>query len=273
MACPTKLFYIFFAYPIVLHLFNTYICADKRTADKPAGQKDTMGAMSNTTDNQTSGQTIAELCGQHGRTIEAVGRQWARKFGTPFVRTHVPTDAEFAALFGAKGVKQTPTPTPERVVPPTTPTPQKQSAAKPVQVAIPGTRRVLLWACLLLSLGCTVPNMYGVFHAIKGNEVQAAIVTAALTIAPFLLIGANVGKAGGAVAYGVIAIEVFCNAAGFFGGMTGLDKGVFVAPTPFLNMVAGMVNSSYEGTALLLSLFMAAGIASIAAVPVYHLRK
>jgi len=212
------------------------------------------------------GQTIADLCGQYGRTIEAARKQWSRTIGGQFSRTYVPTEAEIFVIFG-KGQKPKQEEKPEPAKAPTPKLIQKQEP-KPIRLNKP-----LLWVCLSLSLGCSVPNMFDVMFAIKESAWRAGIVTASLTISPFLLIGARVGKLANVAAYLVIGFEVFCNAAGFYGGMTGLNKGLFVAPSKFLHMVTSMVNKPYEGTALVLSLFMAACIAVLAAVPVYNLRK
>lgn len=212
------------------------------------------------------GQTIADLCGQYGRTIEAVRKKWSRTIGGQFDRTYIPTEAEILLLFG-KGQKPKPEVKPE---PAKAPTPKHMQKQEPKPM---GINKALLWLCLALSLGCSIPNMFDVVFAIKESAWRAGVVTAALTVSPFLLIGSRVGKVADIAAYLVIGFEVFCNAAGFYGGMTGLNKALFVAPSKFLHMVTSMVNKPYEGTALVLSLFMAACIAMLAAVPVYNLRK
>jgi GIY-YIG catalytic domain len=131
----------------------------------------------------------------------------------------------------------------------------------------------LLWLCLAFSVASSVPNMYSVMIAIKGDWRLAGIVTAAFTIAPFLLIAYGVNPIQRIVVYAVICIEVFCNAAGFFGGMTGLGHSLYVEPTTFLHMVTSMTNSANEPTAFILAVCMAVGISLLAIVPVYELGK
>lgn len=131
----------------------------------------------------------------------------------------------------------------------------------------------LLWLCLVLSLACSVPNMFSIMVAIKGNEVLAAIVTATFTVAPLLLIAYGIKGWQKAVAYVPIAVEIFCNSAGFYGGMTGLQHSLYVEPTKFLHMVTTMTNSGNEGTAFILSISLAICISALAIVPVYQLEK
>lgn len=130
-----------------------------------------------------------------------------------------------------------------------------------------------LWLCLSFSMGCSIPNMVWVAHQLKADIIQAYLVTAAFTVAPFLLLYYGVRKWLKWVPYVPVLAEVICNAAGFYGGMTGLGKGLYVTPTPFLHMFTSMVNSGNEGTALLLSLFFAVCIALLAVVPVIELEK
>lgn len=132
---------------------------------------------------------------------------------------------------------------------------------------------LLLWSCLLLSLACSIPNMYEVALAMKGNVVLAGLVTAAFTIAPFLLIAYGIKGPLQYAAYVPILVEIFCNSAGFFGGMTGLSHSLYIKPTPFLHMVTSMTNSANGPTAFLLAGCMAACIAILAIVPVYLIEK
>jgi hypothetical protein len=131
----------------------------------------------------------------------------------------------------------------------------------------------LLWGCLVLSLACSVPNMYGIAMAMKGNYILAILVTAAFTVAPFLLIGYGIKGWLRYAAYIPIGVEIFCNSAGFFGGMTGLSHSLYIEPTVFLHMVTSMTNSANEPTAFILSVSMAVCIAILAIVPVHEIEK
>lgn len=146
----------------------------------------------------------------------------------------------------------------------------------PAAKVLPGVSKktaLPLWLCLALSAGCSVQNMLWVAHQLKGDITQAWAVTAAFTVAPFLLLYYGVGKWWRWVPYVPIVAEVLCNAASFYGGMTGLGHGHIVRPTKFLHMFTTMTNSGNEGTALLLSAFFAVCIALLAIVPVVELEK
>lgn len=135
-----------------------------------------------------------------------------------------------------------------------------------------GKNRVALalWGVLATGVGTSVPNMYAMTLAIKaGDELSATGVTAAFTLAPALLLlsGSKEWYTRLCIVL-VIGYEVFCNASSFYGGLTGLNKSTFIAPTNFLHMATGFAfNSEYEATARIISVFMAAGIASLVAVP------
>jgi len=160
------------------------------------------------------------------------------------------------------------------------PKPTHESAATPQKkgsfLAIAGVwleqnrRALALWAVLATGVGTSVPNMYSMTLAIKaGDKISAFGVTAAFTLAPALLLlsGSKEWYTRLCIVL-VIGYEVFCNASSFYGGLTGLNKSTFIAPTNFLHMATGFAfNSEYEATARIISVFMAAGIASLVAVP------
>ena len=201
---------------------------------------------------------------------------WKRTLGYSFNANKICTPEEIAAMEGkyiGKKMKRVGRKAASNVVPPTAV--ERENKEPETGMIQPKNRfkKALLWGCLSLSLGCSVPNMLSIMEAIKGDEVHAIILTAAFTIAPFLLIGYGVSGALHMVVYVVIGVEVFCNAAGFYGGMTGLSHSLYTAPTMFLHMVTSMTNSGNEGTALLLALCMAICIALLAIAPVYELRK
>jgi hypothetical protein len=148
---------------------------------------------------------------------------------------------------------------------------KKQVEATPATVAAqhPG----LLWVCLALSLGCSIPNMYWVMFQLKASMAQAYIVTGAFTIAPILLIAYGVRGWYRAVPYVVLLAEAMCNAAGFYGGMTGLGHSLYLEPTKFLHMITSMFNTGNHGTALAVSVFFAICIAALAVAPAAQLSK
>jgi hypothetical protein len=239
-------------------------------------QNDNATSDQTTTMPTMAGETGRDLCERRGelsgnarRNIE---RRWLSLFGMSFSvfemydpETVAKYEAAFPLDLKSMRLKRT---APVRIAAGKPPTPNEVSVEP-----LPTGKKWLLWACFALSASCSIPNMFSVMEAIKGNEVLAAIVTSAFTVAPFLLIGYGVRGASHLVVYVVIGVEVFCNAAGFYGGMTGLSHSLYTAPTLFLHMVTSMTNSGNEGTALLLAFFMAICIALLAVVPVYELGK
>lgn len=225
-----------------------------------------------TTDTPTTGEeTGRELRDRRGDSSRNIERRWPRLFGVPF-SVYDTYDAETIATYEAAYPIQNNDVKLKRPYPVRIPKAGSTPGAKALPVVSPG-KKWLLWLCFALSAACSIPNMFSVMEAIKGNEILAGIVTAAFTIAPFLLIGYGVRGASHLVVYVVIGVEVFCNAAGFYGGMTGLSHSLYTAPTLFLHMVTSMTNSGNEGTALLLAMFMAICIALLAVVPVYEIGK
>ena len=132
-----------------------------------------------------------------------------------------------------------------------------------------------MYVVMLLAAGTTMPNMYSVTLAIKANETLAALFTGCFTVAPFLLIYAGVrGFAGWLAVSFIILIEIFCNTAGIYGGLTGLNHSNFIAPTNFLHMATGFAfDSAYEPTARAIAGFMAVGIAILMVISVKEIKK
>lgn len=226
--------------------------------------------------------TVAQASGETGKQLRerlrvkerAFQTMWKRTFEYAFNANKICTPEEIEVMEGKYKdkirMKRVSKSAVSNVVPPIE-----------AKVDVPGTiegkksplKILLLWGCLALSLGCSVPNMLSIMEAIKGDFSHAIVLTAAFTIAPFLLIGYGVRRPLHLVVYAVIGVEVFCNAAGFYGGMTGLSHSLYTAPTLFLHMVTSMTNSGNEGTAFLLAVCMAVCIALLAIVPVHEIRR
>lgn len=226
-----------------------------------------------------TGATCRELCEtvceQHGIGLRTFQKQFAKLCGRPFAAKSVCSPDEVAKIREKYPVRKLKVEAYKAAVPVANeqpgialPLPKKAffSAFKP-------RKNMLLWLCLVLSLACSVPNMFSIMVAIKGNEVLAAIVTATFTVAPLLLIAYGIKGWQKTIAYVPIAVEIFCNSAGFYGGMTGLQHSLYVEPTKFLHMVTTMTNSGNEGTAFILSISLAICISALAIVPVYQLEK
>ena len=130
-----------------------------------------------------------------------------------------------------------------------------------------------LWAVLVFSLGCSVPNMYSVALQMKDSAFLAMAITATFTISPMLLLSSD-NRTERIAAFIPIAIEVFANTAGYYGNLLSITVGSdIITPGKFLNMVMQMAGTGARGTALFLALMMAAAIAAMSVVSVHSIIK
>jgi hypothetical protein len=130
-----------------------------------------------------------------------------------------------------------------------------------------------LWAVLVFSLGCSVPNMYSVALQMKDSAFLAMAITATFTISPMLLLTSD-NRTARVAAFIPIAIEVFANTAGYYGNLLSITVGSdIITPGKFLNMVMQMAGTGARGTALFLALMMAAAIAAMSVVSVHSIIK
>lgn len=130
-----------------------------------------------------------------------------------------------------------------------------------------------LWAVLVFSLGCSVPNMYSVALQMKDNSFLAMAITATFTISPMLLLTSD-NRTARIAAFIPIAIEVFANTAGYYGNLLSITVGSdIITPGKFLNMIMQMAGTGARGTALFLALMMAAAIAAMSVVSVHSMIK
>jgi len=130
-----------------------------------------------------------------------------------------------------------------------------------------------LWAVLVFSLGCSVPNMYSVALQMKDSAFLAMAITATFTISPMLLLTSD-NRTARIAAFIPIAIEVFANTAGYYGNLLSITVGSdIITPGKFLNMVMQMAGTGARGTALFLALMMAAAIAAMSVVSVHSIIK
>jgi hypothetical protein len=130
-----------------------------------------------------------------------------------------------------------------------------------------------LWAVLVFSLGCSVPNMYSVALQMKDSVFLAMAITATFTISPMLLLSSD-NRTARIAAFIPIAIEVFANTAGYYGNLLSITVGSdIITPGKFLNMVMQMAGTGARSTALFLALMMAAAIAAMSVVSVHSIIK
>lgn len=130
-----------------------------------------------------------------------------------------------------------------------------------------------IWAVLVFSLACSVPNMYSVALQMKDSIFLAGAITATFTISPMLLLTSD-NKAARLSAFVPIVFEVFTNTAGYYGNLLSLDVGSSdIKPGKFLHMVMQMAGTEARPTALFLALMMAAIIAALSVVSIHSIKQ
>lgn len=197
--------------------------------------------------------TLLEHIQNRDLNPESVGRAWRRKqqaggLARSFSRDLEPTPDELAVLFGngQKSTVKTFVQTDKRpavsvsVSAPDKPTqtdngghtdtqtdtdePTQTDGQKPYKV-LTVTRTRILWFVAFVCAAVSVSNMYDISGQIKSNWIDAALITALFSLAPFALLYAGVSRGASWLVSGIcIAFEVFCNTAGMYRGLAGLGR-------------------------------------------------
>lgn len=196
-------------------------------------------------------------------------KRWARAKAAGLVDRgfslqQVPTPAEIAAVFE----KSVPVRTPEKTADIQTPT---QTIAKTKYVRVEKTKtltqRAVLVCIMSVCAAVSLSNMYTVSVQIKDNVVDAALITALFSAAPFGLLYAGVSGWAGWLVSGIsIGYEVFCNASGIYRGLAGLGNGApyeVWKPGGFVDTVSRVTTLEARPCALGISIGMAAIVAAV----------
>jgi hypothetical protein len=119
--------------------------------------------------------------------------------------------------------------------------------------------------------------MYSVSVQIKDNWIDAALITALFSSAPFGLLYAGVSGWAGWLVSGIsIGYEVFCNASGIYRGLAGLGNG---APYEvwqaggFVDTVSRVTTLEARPCALFISIGMAAIVAAVFITCLIEIKK
>lgn len=200
--------------------------------------------------------TVKDYAAQHGMKPDTVRKALSRK-GLPALRGGHLTDAQLAILSGSQtGVADTP-PAPSGQNPDT------MKRTKP-QVSGTGVRKGALWAVVALALATSVQNMFFAALQMKAHWYSAAMLTAACTFTPALFIYSRASGWGVWLATGgALLYAGYCNTVAVFSALTGLGDSYILAPTPLLEAAASLAGASYQGTALIMSAFLAAVLMAV----------
>lgn len=234
-----------------------------------------------------------------GKNPASVQKQWRRmeqagKLSRPFSRDLEPTPEELALVFGQKQSK--PSVTTARVVPglerkvigrfvSDTDTPpiaqtDRQAAKQTVKQTRTRTsgQRAMLVGIMVVCASVSLSNMYDIAGQIKTSRIDAGLITALFSLAPFGMLYAGVSQWASWLVSGIcIAFEVFCNTAGMYRGLAGLGRSgkpyEVWDPGGFIDTVSRVTTLEPRPCALAISVGMAAIVAGVFLVCLIELKK
>jgi hypothetical protein len=223
--------------------------------------------------------TTAAYISQYNLTQATAQKRWTRAkaaglIDRGFSLQQVPTPAEVAAVFEKSAVVRTPEKTADtQTIAQTTP----KTKVVRVEKTRTRTQRAVLVGIMSVCAAVSLSNMYAVSVQIKDNVVDAALITALFSGAPFGLLYAGVSGWAGWLVSGIsITYEVFCNASGIYRGLAGLGNG---APYEvwqaggFVDTVSRVTTLEARPCALLISGGMAAIVAAVFITCLIEIKK
>ena len=223
--------------------------------------------------------TTAQHIQAYNLSKDTAQKRWARAkaaglIDRGFSLQQVPTPAEVAAVFE----KSMPARTPEKTADTQT-VAQTTPKTKVVRTEKTKTRtqRAVLIGIMSVCAAVSVSNMYAVSVQIKDNWIDAALITALFSGAPFGLLYAGVSRWAGWLTSGIcIAYEVFCNASGIYRGLAGLGSGApyeVWQPGGFIDTVSRVTTLDFKVCALVVSFGMAGIVAALFLISLIELKK
>jgi len=226
--------------------------------------------------NQTDiqGRTIREVCEQQGVSPQSLGVKFRRSFGTGYSVDLVPTDEQYAVLFGnIKTRKQQPSPktgaakiTFEKTG--TLATKTHTPKAAPVKNQLTRKEGILL-ALIGFSTLCSVSNIFSISDVIMGNAFDAALLTGILACTGLGFVYAGVRGVGLFLIGVVILFESFCNLVRVYQGFYTPAGN----PTHFLTTVTDIFSSGSNATAVIMAAVVSFIIAGVQYVALWNLKR
>jgi hypothetical protein len=223
--------------------------------------------------------TTAAYIQTYNLTPATAQKRWTRAKAAGFIDRgfslqQVPTPAEVAAVFQKSAAVRTPEKTTDKQTP--TQTTPKTKAVR-VEKTKTRTQRAVLVCIMSVCAAVSLSNMYSVSVQIKDNWIDAALITALFSGAPFGLLYAGVSGWAGWLVSGIsIGYEVFCNASGIYRGLAGLGNG---APYEvwqaggFVDTVSRVTTLEARPCALFISIGMAAIVAAVFVTCLIEIKK
>lgn len=218
-----------------------------------------------------------------GKNPASVQKQWRRmeqagKLSRPFSRDLEPTPEELALVFGQKQTA------PQTDKKPVSVSVNVQTDKQTVKQTVKQTRTRTIWQqtiLVLIMVGCAAvswSNMADIAGQIKANRIDAGLITALFSLAPFGMLYAGVSQWASWLVSGIcIAFEVFCNTAGMYRGLAGLGRSgkpyEVWEPGGFIDTVSRVTTLEPRPCALAISVGMAAIVAGVFLVCLIELKK
>ncbi len=218
-------------------------------------------------------QTIKDVCEQRQLSTQSIGVKFRRTFGTGFSVDLVPTDEQYAVLFGnIKTRKQQPSPKTGAATTfqntGTLAAKTQAPKAAPVKKALSRKEGILL-ALIGFSTLCSVSNIFSISDVIMGNALDAVSLTVILACTGLGFVYAGVRGIGLFLIGVVILFEPFCNLVRVYQGFYTPAGN----PTHFLTTVTDIFSSGSNATAVLMAAVVSFIIAGVQYVALWNLKR
>lgn len=202
----------------------------------------------------------------------------AGKLSRPFSRDLEPTPEELALVFGQKQTA------PQTDKKPIAVSANVQTDRQAVKQTVKQTRtrtsgqRAMLVGIMVVCASVSLSNMYDIAGQIKTSRIDAGLITALFSLAPFGMLYAGVSQWASWLVSGIcIGFEVFCNTAGMYRGLSGLGRSgkpyEVWEPGGFIDTVSRVTTLEPRPCALAISVGMAAIVAGVFLVCLIELKK
>lgn len=218
-------------------------------------------------------QTIKDVCEQRGLSTQSIGVKFRRTFGTGFSVDLVPTDEQFAALFGNVKTRKQPKPIIKTAAAPTTfqrdkTTNSTTTKAAAVKKEWLSRDQILIFTVAAPTIA-SVHNMYRVSDTIMGNTVDALALTVVLSCTGLAMVYTGIRNWPGVLLTSlVILYESFANTVRIYQGMF-----INGNPSRFLGSVCDIFGSGSHYTAILLGVIVSAIIALTQYIVFFQLKR
>ena len=218
-------------------------------------------------------KTFEQLCEDRQMNVASMAKTHFTRKGLSFDKHAVPTGIQFADIFGDKKART-------RTAKKTISVPEIVSIRPQIFEIVPAEiedketskdtdtsktetpkrtiwKTIGLWFLMLAPVFWSFQNVNTVTGHLLDTQTASLTFTVLFSVAPFVLAWVGVG---GLVKYFIVPVlmlfEGFCNVTRIYAGLINFDQNAF--PNRFLQLVSDIFDSGTKGTALAISVVMAA---------------